>query len=228
MITRITPSKKSYTSILPDHPSEIPEIQGYYWPRVLRDRQLPRDGKRGEKKATKALRRKNKPDSPRRCESYMQAVEFPVSKPFSDFHYSPCEIPSLIGEDQLFKAKQPHFSPVTGKRVVFIEKNESRLVPPKLLRKHRHSHGRSLLPLLLKPTLRTGWSESNDKIWLSWDNASRGALFIFAIWFFYIGIYQMGVSSQRTLHKGCCTPSSSSRMPRERSAVLWFAPYASS
>ena len=136
--------KKGNTSILPDSHSNILEIQGSYWPRILlrEQKKMNRAGKSDEKLVTKALRKQGKRKA--HCQSGRvecpKLVEALVIAPLCDLRYSPSEVPPLVGEE-VHPNMRPHYSPVTGKRIVSIDKHFSRLIPLKNSRRH-HSTSR--------------------------------------------------------------------------------------
>lgn len=108
--------RRANTSIIPDHcPKNLPEIQGYCWPRLLiDDRKKNVVENKVEKKVIKALRR-------RKRDRYLSKVTHQVLKDYSD---PPC----LVAEGE----HKVTVSSITG-RPVTAEKQVmfSRMIPEK-------------------------------------------------------------------------------------------------
>jgi hypothetical protein len=157
MSNTMTTNRRSNTSILPDHYPKIPEIQGYYWPRVLlevHDNEPVKGGKKVEKKVIKAVQRRRKTERYQNTASYQQVVGLALKSPLFDLSYSPTDVPSLVSEDPTPQTTRPQFSPVTGRPVITMDAKWSRLIPMKPVRKQHRSRARSNSQS--NPTVATG------------------------------------------------------------------------
>lgn len=138
-------TRKGNSSILPDQHSEIPEVLGHYWPRVL----LPHSSgpakrgsnKKAEKRVIKALQRRSLLETTNQCyknDCSYQSVD--LAPPLFDLTYSPFADFHLIGEENTPKTHA--FSPVTGRPLaITTRKRVSQLIPVKLAKKSRRRRG---------------------------------------------------------------------------------------